>query len=70
MKDAGTSDPAGPTATILMDHFLIGKPSPAGGTSGSICYNKPMYTLFIDEIITCCVTSFIVRSIYSVLVKL
>jgi len=38
MKIAGSSCPSGPTATILMDHFRMGKPSPAGGTSDRICY--------------------------------
>jgi hypothetical protein len=35
---AGTSDPSGPTVTILIDHLRIGKPSPAGGRSVRICY--------------------------------
>jgi hypothetical protein len=50
MKDAGISDPSCDRAIVLMDHFRIGNPSPAGGTSERIC---------------CCVTSFTVRSIYA-----
>ena len=37
-NEAGSSEPSGPTATILMDHFRIGKPSTTEGTSGRICY--------------------------------
>lgn len=39
MKFAGTSVLLGPTATSLIDHFRIGKPSLAGGRSLRICYN-------------------------------
>ena len=38
MKLAGTSVLPGPTATSLMDHFRMGKPSLAGGRSLSTCY--------------------------------
>ena len=37
MNVAGSSEPSGPTATSLMDHFRIGNPSCAGGRSVSIC---------------------------------
>jgi hypothetical protein len=36
-KDAGSSCPSGPTATIFTDHLRMGKPSPACGTSGNTC---------------------------------
>jgi hypothetical protein len=37
MNVAGSSEPSGPTATSLMDHFRIGGRSCAGGRSVSIC---------------------------------
>jgi hypothetical protein len=38
MNVAGTSVLLGPTATSLMDHLRMGKPSLAGGRSFRICY--------------------------------
>lgn len=45
MNVAGSSVPSGPTTTTLIDHFRIGKPSAAGGTSARICYTQSDHSL-------------------------